>query len=95
LDRRLLPKRLRRPVSAGAGPFTGRFGRTLWPAAAGVYSGAGLATAAAALVASTALAVALGTSAAQYLSMVPLKLIAGLGFVAIGAWTIYGHFQAG
>jgi putative Ca2+/H+ antiporter (TMEM165/GDT1 family) len=51
--------------------------------------------AAAALVASTALAVALGTSAAQYLSMVPLKLIAGIGFVAIGAWTIYGHFQAG
>lgn len=51
--------------------------------------------AAGALVASTAVAVVLGTSAAQYLSMVPLKLIAGLGFVAIGAWTIYGHFQGG
>lgn len=51
--------------------------------------------AAAALVASTALAVALGTGAAQYLSMVPLKLIAGAGFIVIGAWTIYGHFNGG
>lgn len=51
--------------------------------------------AAGALVTSTAVAVALGTAAAQYLTMVPLKLIAGLGFVAIGAWTIYGHFHGG
>lgn len=51
--------------------------------------------AAGALVTSTAVAVALGTAAAQYLTMIPLKLIAGLGFVAIGAWTIYGHFHGG
>jgi hypothetical protein len=24
---------------------------------------------------------------------VPLKLIAGLGFIAIGVWTLYGHFR--
>ncbi|MGZ8996975.1 MAG: TMEM165/GDT1 family protein [Rhodospirillales bacterium] len=51
--------------------------------------------AAGALVTSTAVAVALGTAAAQHLAMIPLKLIAGIGFVAIGAWTIYGHFQGG
>lgn len=50
--------------------------------------------AAAALVASTAIAVALGTMAEKYLTMVPLKLIAGIGFVLIGAWTIWDHFQA-
>ena len=49
--------------------------------------------AAAALVASTAIAVALGTMAEKYLTMVPLKLIAGIGFVLIGAWTIWDHFQ--
>lgn len=47
-----------------------------------------------ALVASTALAVVLGTAAREYLEAVPLKLIAGIGFVAIGLWTIYGHYQA-
>ncbi len=47
-----------------------------------------------ALVASTALAVLLGTAAREYLEAVPLKLIAGIGFVAIGLWTIYGHYQA-
>ena len=50
--------------------------------------------AAGALVASTALAVVLGTTAERYLTMVPLKLIAGVGFVAIGLWTIWGHFNA-
>lgn len=47
-----------------------------------------------ALVASTALAVTLGVLAEKYLSMVPLKLIAGIGFVAIGLWTIRDHFTA-
>jgi putative Ca2+/H+ antiporter (TMEM165/GDT1 family) len=51
--------------------------------------------AAAALVSSTALAVVLGTAGAQYLQVIPLKLVAGLGFVAIGLWTIYGHFHGG
>ena len=50
------------------------------------------AAAAAALVLSTALAVVLGTAAERYLAQIPLKLIAGIGFVAIGTWTIYGHF---
>ena len=45
-----------------------------------------------ALVASTAIAVALGTMAERYLTMVPLKLIAGAGFVVIGLLTIWGHY---
>jgi putative Ca2+/H+ antiporter (TMEM165/GDT1 family) len=52
------------------------------------------AAAASALVASTAVAVVLGSAAAHYLSAVPLKLIAGIGFVLVGLWTIYGHFGA-
>jgi len=50
--------------------------------------------AALALVASTALAVAAGTLAERYLTVVPLKLIAGLGFIAIGIWTVISHYQA-
>lgn len=50
------------------------------------------AAAATALVASTGVAVVLGTAAESWLSAVPLKLIAGLGFVAIGIWTIWSHF---
>ncbi len=50
--------------------------------------------AAGALVLSTAIAVALGTMAERYLTMIPLKLIAGIGFIAIGSWTIWGHFNA-
>lgn len=49
--------------------------------------------AASALVLSTAIAVALGTSAERYLTMVPLKLIAGLGFIAIGIWTVTLHLR--
>jgi len=49
--------------------------------------------AASALVASTALAVMAGTLFARYADALPLKLIAGIGFVAIGLWTIYGHFR--
>jgi putative Ca2+/H+ antiporter (TMEM165/GDT1 family) len=51
--------------------------------------------ASAALVASTALAVLLGSAAERLLTLLPLKLIAGLGFVAIGLWTIRGHFVEG
>lgn len=50
--------------------------------------------AAGALIASTAIAVVLGTFAEAYLSRVPLQLIAGIGFVAIGLWTMWGHFSA-
>lgn len=51
------------------------------------------AASATALVACAAIGVIAGTAAAQYLDSVPLKLIAGAGFVAIGAWTIYGHYS--
>ena len=49
--------------------------------------------AAGALVVSTAIAVALGTFAERYLAMLPLKLIAGIGFIAIGAWTVAEHYK--
>lgn len=50
--------------------------------------------AAGALVLSTAAAVVLGVAAERYLAMVPLKLIAGIGFVALGLWTIWDHTRA-
>lgn len=46
-----------------------------------------------ALVLSTAIAVALGTWGAKYLEMIPLKLLAGIGFIGIGAWTLLDHFK--
>ena len=49
--------------------------------------------ASAALVASTGIAVLLGAAAEKHLTMIPLKLIAGLGFIAIGLWTVWGHFK--
>lgn len=49
--------------------------------------------AATALVASTALAVALGTLAQRFAATVPLKLIAGIGFILIGTWTVFEHFK--
>ncbi len=52
------------------------------------------AAAASALVLSTAVAVVLGASAERYLTTIPLKLIAGAGFVIIGLWTIWNHFAA-
>jgi len=50
--------------------------------------------AATALVASTAIAVILGSMAGKYLSAIPLKLIAGVGFILIGSWSILEHFRA-
>lgn len=44
-----------------------------------------------ALLASTLLAVVFGSVAARYLDILPLKLIAGIGFIAIGAWSVYEH----
>ena len=49
--------------------------------------------ASAALIVATGIAVLLGNVAARYIEGIPLKLIAGIGFLAIGAWTIWGHFQ--
>ena len=51
------------------------------------------AAAATALVAASALAVALGSAAQQHLAVLPLKLIAGIGFILIGAWTVFCHFR--
>jgi putative Ca2+/H+ antiporter (TMEM165/GDT1 family) len=53
------------------------------------------AAAALALVACTAVNVALGSVAERYLSMMPLKLIAGIGFIVIGIWSVTSHFRGG
>jgi putative Ca2+/H+ antiporter (TMEM165/GDT1 family) len=50
--------------------------------------------AASALVLSSGLAVLAGTYAARFLDGVPLKLIAGLGFIAIGLWTVFEHVRS-
>ena len=55
-----------------------------------VFAAAGLA-----LVASTGLAVLAGAAADKWLSALPLKLIAGAGFVIIGALMILDHVRAG
>jgi len=49
--------------------------------------------AASALVLATGLAVLVGNQAARYLDMVPLKLIAGIGFIAIGCWAIVEQYR--
>jgi putative Ca2+/H+ antiporter (TMEM165/GDT1 family) len=50
--------------------------------------------AAGALIAATAIAVLVGSFAERYLTMIPLELVAGLGFIAIGIWTLWGHFAS-
>ncbi|GEO80096.1 TMEM165/GDT1 family protein [Pararhodospirillum oryzae] len=50
--------------------------------------------ASAALVLSTGLAVFVGVFMARYVTVIPLQLIAGVGFIVIGAWTLYQHFTA-
>ncbi len=49
--------------------------------------------ASAALVLSTAIAVLAGGLASRYLEMMPLKMIAGIGFLAIGGWMVMEHFR--
>jgi putative Ca2+/H+ antiporter (TMEM165/GDT1 family) len=51
------------------------------------------AAAASALVLATGCAVVIGNTGARFLEVIPLKLIAGLGFLAIGAWTLAEHFR--
>ena len=53
------------------------------------------AAAAGALVLSTALAVLIGTLGEKWLGMLPLKLISGIGFIAIGVWTLVEHYRGG
>ena len=50
--------------------------------------------AALALVTATAVAVLVGNLGARYLEAIPLKLIAGLGFIAIGVWVLIEHFRS-
>ena len=46
-----------------------------------------------ALIATTAIAVLLGSQVARWVDMVPLKLIAGTGFIVIGTWTVLQHYE--
>lgn len=46
-----------------------------------------------ALVLSSLIAVAAGTFAKEYLANLPLKLIAGIGFIVIGSWTLFDYFR--
>ncbi len=46
-----------------------------------------------ALLVATGIAVLLGNVGARYLETLPLKLIAGIGFIAIGGWTVVEHFR--
>ncbi len=48
--------------------------------------------AAMALLLSTGFAVLLGAAVERFLGELPLNLIAGAGFVGIGAWMIANHF---
>jgi putative Ca2+/H+ antiporter (TMEM165/GDT1 family) len=51
--------------------------------------------AAAALVASTALAVAAGSTLSHYVNTRHLSIVAGVGFIAIGAWTLWSALRGG
>jgi len=42
---------------------------------------------------STAIATFFGTVASRYLGGVPFKLIAGIGFILIGAWTVFQYYK--
>lgn len=50
------------------------------------------AAASAALLTTTGIAVLLGGVAARLIDPATLKLIAGIGFIGIGAWMLAGHF---
>jgi putative Ca2+/H+ antiporter (TMEM165/GDT1 family) len=51
--------------------------------------------AAAALVTSTAIAVAAGSALGNYVNTRHLSIVAGVGFIAIGAWTLWSALRAG
>lgn len=53
-----------------------------------VFGGAALA-----LIAATAIAVILGSAAERHLGALPLKLIAGAGFIVIGGGLVAEHFM--
>jgi putative Ca2+/H+ antiporter (TMEM165/GDT1 family) len=37
--------------------------------------------------------VMLGACAGRWLDQIPLKLVAGIGFILIGAWTVVQHYR--
>jgi hypothetical protein len=45
------------------------------------------------LLLSAAIATFFGTVASRYLTGIPFKLIAGLGFILIGAWTVVQYYR--
>ncbi len=49
--------------------------------------------AASALVLGTALSVTVGAYGGRWLQHVPLKLIAGIGFIVIGVWSLFQYYQ--
>jgi putative Ca2+/H+ antiporter (TMEM165/GDT1 family) len=49
--------------------------------------------AAAALVASTAVAVAAGGALSSHVNARHLSIVAGIGFIVIGAWTLWGALR--
>lgn len=46
-----------------------------------------------ALLLSAAIATFFGTMASRYLTGIPFKLIAGIGFILIGAWTVMQYYK--
>ena len=46
-----------------------------------------------ALLLSTALATFFGAIAGRFMAGMPLKLIAGIGFILIGAWTVFQYYK--
>jgi putative Ca2+/H+ antiporter (TMEM165/GDT1 family) len=46
-----------------------------------------------ALVLGTAIAVSLGAFGGRYMQNVPLKLLAGIGFIVIGIWSLLQYYQ--
>ena len=51
--------------------------------------------ASAALVASSALGVAAGSMLSHYVNTKYLSVLAGVGFIVIGAWTLWGALRGG
>ena len=51
------------------------------------------AASAGALVLGSAISVVIGAYGGRYLEHVPLKLIAGIGFIAIGAWSLMQYWR--
>ena len=51
------------------------------------------AASAGALALGAAVSVIIGTTGSKFLEHVPVKLIAGIGFILIGAISIYQHFR--